>query len=145
MMVFLLFFKGPSNPAQPLCDMNGKCTQEKLALLTEQLGLNDPVVHQYGIYVGGLFHDRDIDFGATYHCDAPCLGISYRTRERGHRRAAPEVPGDPLDRGRRRSIIYLFLGVFLGVIAARNRGRRSTAGSSPSASSSRRSPTTCSR
>jgi peptide/nickel transport system permease protein len=121
MMVFLLFFKGPSNPAQPLCDMNGKCTPERLELLTEQLGLNDGVVHQYGIYVGGLFHDREIDFGATYHCDAPCLGISYRTRE--------EVTGELLQKfpatlsiAVGASLIFLFLGVFLGVIAARNRG-----------------------
>jgi peptide/nickel transport system permease protein len=51
MIVFLLFFKGPSNPAQPLCDLNGKCTPEKLELLTEQLGLNDSIVHQYGVFV----------------------------------------------------------------------------------------------
>ncbi len=79
-IVFVLFFKGPSNPAQPLCDLNGKCTPQKLALLTEQLGLNDSVVHQYAIWAGGIFHGRDIDFGATYHCDAPCLGLSYRSR-----------------------------------------------------------------
>jgi peptide/nickel transport system permease protein len=120
-MVFLLFFKGPSNPAQPLCDMNGKCTQEKLSLLTEQLGLNDSVVHQYGIYVGGLFHDRDIDFGATYHCDAPCLGISYRTREEVTGELIQKFPAT-LSIAVGASIIFLFLGVFLGVIAARNRG-----------------------
>jgi len=30
MIVFALFFLGPNNPAQPLCDLNGKCTPEKL-------------------------------------------------------------------------------------------------------------------
>ncbi len=80
MFVFALFFLGPSNPAQPLCDLNGKCTPEKLALLTEQLGLNDSVVHQYGIWAEGLVKDREISFGAVYPCDAPCLGISYSSR-----------------------------------------------------------------
>lgn len=121
MIVFLLFFKGPSNPAQPLCDLNGKCTPEKLALLTEQLGLNDSVVHQYGIFVGGLFHDREIDFGATYHCDAPCLGISYRSRGEVTSELVSKFPAT-ISIAVGGSIIYLTLGVLLGTIAARNRG-----------------------
>jgi peptide/nickel transport system permease protein len=121
MIVFLLFFKGPSNPAQPLCDLNGKCTKEKLALLTEQLGLNDSVVHQYGIFVGGIFHDREIDFGATYHCDAPCLGISYRSRGEVTKELFQKFPAT-ISIAVGGSIIYLTLGVLLGTIAARKRG-----------------------
>jgi len=80
MTVFALFFLGPSDPARPLCDLNGRCTPEKLALLTEQMGLNNSVVEQYGVWARGLFQDREITYGATYHCDAPCLGISYNTK-----------------------------------------------------------------
>ena len=143
MIVFVLFFKGPSNPAQPLCDLNGKCTPEKLALLTEQLGFNDPMVQQYGIYVGGLFHDREIDFGATYHCDAPCLGISYRTRGEVTAGAAPEVAGHASPS---RSAALDHLPDPRRAASApsppANAAPRSTAGWSPSASSSRPSPTT---
>jgi peptide/nickel transport system permease protein len=121
MFVFLLFFKGPSNPAQPLCDLNGKCTPDKLALLTEQLGLNDSVVHQYGVYVGGFFHDRTISFGPKYHCDAPCLGISYRTRGEVTKELIEKFPAT-LSIALGGSIIYLSLGVLLGTIAARKRG-----------------------
>jgi peptide/nickel transport system permease protein len=121
MIVFLLFFKGPSNPAQPLCDLNGKCTPEKLALLTEQLGLNDSVVHQYGIYVGGFFQDRKIDFGATYDCDAPCLGISYRTRGEVRKELFEKFPAT-ISIAVGGATIYLTLGVLLGTIAARRRG-----------------------
>ena len=121
MFVFLLFFKGPSNPAQPLCDLNGKCTPEKLALLTEQLGLNDSVVHQYGVYVGGFFHDRTISFGAKYHCDAPCLGISYRTRGEVTSELIEKFPAT-LSIALGGASIYLTLGVLLGTIAARRRG-----------------------
>jgi len=121
MFVFVLFFKGPSNPAQPLCDLNGKCTPEKLALLTEQLGLNEPVAKQYLIYVGGFFHDREIDFGATYHCDAPCLGISYRTKGEVTTELLEKLPAT-ISIAIGASVIYLTLGVLLGTIAARNRG-----------------------
>ena len=121
MFVFLLFFKGPSNPAQPLCDLNGKCTPEKLELLTEQLGLNDSVVHQYAIWVGGLFRDREINFGATYHCDAPCLGISYRTRGEVTTELLEKFPAT-LSIAVGGATIYLTLGVLLGTIAARRRG-----------------------
>ncbi|QIG43509.1 ABC transporter permease [Nocardioides anomalus] len=121
MIVFLLFFKGPSNPAQPLCDLNGKCTQEKLALLTEQLGLNDSVVHQYGIWAGGIFHSREIDFGATYTCDAPCLGISYRSRGQVTDELFEKFPAT-ISIAVGGASIYLVLGVLLGTIAARRRG-----------------------
>jgi peptide/nickel transport system permease protein len=121
MIVFVLFFKGPSNPAQPLCDLNGKCTPEKLAILTEQLGLNDSIVHQYGIFVKGLFVDREIEFGATYHCDAPCLGISYRTRGEVTDEMLQKFPAT-ISIAIGGSMIYLTLGVLLGTIAARRRG-----------------------
>ena len=121
MCVFVLFFKGPANPAQPLCDLNGKCTPEKLAILTEQLGFNDSMVNQYGIWVGGLFHDREIDFGATYHCDAPCLGISYRTRGEVTSELVSKFPAT-LSIAVGGAVIYLTLGVLLGTIAAQRRG-----------------------
>lgn len=121
MIVFLLFFKGPSNPAQPLCDLNGKCNKEKLALLTESLGLNDSITHQYAIFVGGLFKDREIDFGATYHCDAPCLGISYRSRGEVTNELFSKFPAT-ISIAVGGSLIYLTLGVLLGTIAARRRG-----------------------
>jgi peptide/nickel transport system permease protein len=121
MIVFALFFKGPSNPAQPLCDLNGKCTKEKLAILTEQLGLNDSIVHQYGIFVGGIFKDREINFGATYHCDAPCLGISYRSRGEVTKELFEKFPAT-ISIAIGGSFLYLTLGVLLGTIAARKRG-----------------------
>jgi peptide/nickel transport system permease protein len=121
MFVFALFFLGPSNPAQPLCDINGKCTPEKLALLTEQLGLNDSVVHQYGIWAKGLVQDREISFGPVYHCDAPCLGISYGTRTEVTKDLLSKFPAT-LSLAIGGSTIYLVVGVILGTMAARVRG-----------------------
>jgi peptide/nickel transport system permease protein len=121
MAVFALFFLGPSDPARPLCDQNGRCNAEKLALLTEQLGLNDSVVHQYGIWAKGLVSDRTIDFGPTYHCDAPCLGISFNTRDQVTDQLKQKFPAT-LSLAIGGSMIYLVLGVVLGTLAARWRG-----------------------
>lgn len=121
MFVFALFFLGPSNPAEPLCNINGKCTPEKLAILTEQMGLNDSVVHQYGIWVKGLFVDREIDFGATYECSAPCLGISFRSKEEVTQGLLERFPAT-LSLALGGAALYLVFGVTLGVLAARWRG-----------------------
>ncbi|WP_232676017.1 ABC transporter permease [Nocardioides sp. R-C-SC26] len=121
MFLFLLFFKGPSDPARPLCDLNGKCTPEKLAILTEDLGLNDSVVHQYGIWAKGLVSDREIKFGATFTCEAPCLGISYRTRGEVRKELVEKLPAT-LSIAVGGATIYLVTGVLLGTIAARKRG-----------------------
>jgi len=121
MAVFALFFLGPRNAAQPLCSLNGKCTPEKLALLTEQLGLNDSVVHQYGIWVKGLFVDRQITLGPTFNCDAPCLGISYSTRGEVTSELLDKLPAT-ISVAIGGGIMYLVLGVVLGVLAARYRG-----------------------
>jgi peptide/nickel transport system permease protein len=82
MMVFALFFLGPTNTADYLCNQNGHCTKEKLQLINDSLGLDKPVVQQYGVWAKGLVHSRTISFGGanTYKCDAPCLGISFITQ-----------------------------------------------------------------
>ena len=121
MFVFALFFLGPSNPAQPLCDLNGRCTPEKLALLTEQMGLNESVVKQYGVWAKGMVQDREISFGPVYHCDAPCLGISYSSRGEVTSELMDKFPAT-LSLAVGGATIYLVLGVFLGTMAARFRG-----------------------
>jgi len=121
MAVFALFFLGPTSPARPLCNLNGRCNDEKLALLTDELGLNDSVVHQYGLWAKGLFVDRTISFGPEFHCDAPCLGISYSTRTEVTQDLKQKFPAT-LSVAIGASAIYLTLVVFLGVIAARYRG-----------------------
>ena len=127
MIVFALFFLGPNNPAQPLCDLNGKCTPQKLALLTDQLGFNESVVSQYGVWAKGLVQDRTITFGGDYHCDAPCLGISYSTRSEVTKDLVHKFPAT-LSLAVGGSLIYLFLGVFLGTMAARFRGTNTDRG-----------------
>ena len=121
MFVFGLFFLGPSDPARPFCDLNGRCTPEKLEILTEQMGLNDNVAHQYAIFVGGLFVDREVQLGAKFNCEAPCLGYSFSTREPVTKDLVDKYPAT-LSLAIGGASIYLVLGVVLGSLAARFRG-----------------------
>ncbi len=120
--VFVLFFKGVANPAGPVCEASGRCTQERLAGIEEAMGLNDPILTQYADFAGGVLAGRTVSFGeAEYDCPFPCLGISYGTRgqitdelkERAPATITLAVGG---------SIIYLVVGVTLGVLAAQRRG-----------------------
>jgi peptide/nickel transport system permease protein len=121
MFVFALFFLGPADPARPLCDLNGKCTPEKLALLTDQMGFDEPVTKQYGVWVKGLFHDRTINMGAEYECSAPCMGISYSSRGEVTTELKDKYPAT-ISLAIGAAALYLIIGVTLGVLAAKVRG-----------------------
>ncbi len=118
MFVFALFFLGPSNPADAICNKNGRCTQERQQLIEHELGLDQNVVPQYGAFVKGLFVDREITMGATYHCDAPCLGISYTTNQEVRKEMVSRYP-ITLSLAIGASIIFLSVGVVMGATAAR--------------------------
>ncbi len=121
MFVFALFFLGPSNPADSICNQNGRCTQERQQALEHALGLDQSVVSQYGAFVKGLFVDREIEMGATYNCEAPCLGISYITRTEVRKDMVEKYPAT-LTLAIGASAVFLFLGVTMGTLAARWRG-----------------------
>jgi len=121
MCVFALFFLGPSNPADAICQRSGRCTAARQAALEHELGLDQSVVSQYGAFVKGLFVDREIQMGATYHCDAPCLGISYISRQEVRKEMIDKFPVT-IAVAVGGSIIFLTVGVTMGALAARWRG-----------------------
>jgi peptide/nickel transport system permease protein len=123
MIVFAIFFLGPSNPAQPVCDgAGGRCTPERLAAIEKAMGLDQPVTAAYGEYMKGIFAGRTIDLGgAEYDCSRPCTGISYGTREEVTDELFRRLPATVLI-AIGGSITYFVLGVTLGSLAARYRG-----------------------
>lgn len=123
MMVFALFFLGPTNTADYLCNQNGHCTPEKLKLIEDSLGLDKPVVEQYGVWAKGLVHSRTISFGGanTYECDAPCFGISFITQTQITDELKKRYPVT-LSIAIGGATLYLLIGVTTGVLSARRRG-----------------------
>jgi peptide/nickel transport system permease protein len=123
MFVFALFYLGPDNPAKPLCDRQQRCTPEKLARLERAMQLDKPVHVAYGQWAKGLVAGRTVTYSDTekYDCSAPCLGISY-TNDREVTTELKEKYPATLSLAIGGSAIYLTLGVFIGVLAARYRG-----------------------
>lgn len=119
---FALFFYGPSDPAKAMCPET-RCTPERLEQITISLGLDRPFLTQYSEYTTGIFTGRHIGEGAAAKdCPAPCFGYSFKF----------SVPVWGFLKGRfpatlsialGSSAIFLALGLLVGVVAARNRGR----------------------
>lgn len=124
MAVFALFWYGPSSPARPIClqETSNRCTAERLANFEEQLGYNNPIYEEYGAYVKGIFAGRTFEIGSsTIDCDAPCLGVSQRTRELVWDELIERLPAT-VSVAAGGAALYLLLGVPIGVAAARRRG-----------------------
>lgn len=120
--VFVLFFKGIPSPAASVCGAQGRCTPERLALIEETMGLNDPLVNQYGTFAKGLVVDRTVTFGqSSYDCPAPCLGVSFGSRSLVTDEFLQRFPAT-VSLAIGASLIYLVTGIGLGVAAARVRG-----------------------
>ncbi len=123
MIVFALFYLGPKNPAQVLCDKQQRCTPEKLAALEHAMELDKPLVVAYGTWAKGLVMGRTIAYSEedVYECSAPCLGISYSSGREVSEELAEKYPAT-LSLALGASLVYLLVGVTTGVVAARYRG-----------------------
>ncbi|MBH5336823.1 ABC transporter permease [Streptomyces pactum] len=115
-ITFFLFFALPSEPAQLACGKN--CGPDALALINENLGLDDPVPVQYWHYLVGIFAGRDFDIG---HCSAPCLGYSFRNSQPVWETILDRYP-TTLSLAFGGAVVFLVIGVSIGMIAAARRG-----------------------
>jgi peptide/nickel transport system permease protein len=121
MLVFALFYKGPTNPARDLCLQNGHCTAAKEKTLEHDMGLDVPLVKAYTQYVGGMFHSRKMFYGTEIDCPWPCLGISYANREPITKQILQKYPATAvLALGG--AILEVVLGIAIGVFVARYKG-----------------------
>ena len=124
MAIFLLFWYGPSSPAQPICDRetNNRCSPERLARYEKSLGYDNPVYEEYAKFAKGVFVGRDITiFPTVYDCPAPCLGYSYRTKVPVWEEMQERLPAT-FSVAIGGAFLYLAFGVPIGVAAARRRG-----------------------
>jgi peptide/nickel transport system permease protein len=113
MAIFLLFWYGPSS---------NRCTQAKLAVYEKTLGYDNPVYEEYGKFVKGIFRDRTLTIASSdYECSAPCLGVSFRTKQPVKEELISRMPAT-FSIAIGGAFLYLLFGVPIGVAAARRRG-----------------------
>jgi len=119
--VFALFFYGPSDPALAYCPET-RCTPQRLENIRTSLGLDRPVVEQYGDYMKGIVAGDDFQAGEiSIKCDAPCLGVSFKLRVNVTDYLWSKFPAT-LSIALGASVIMLLVGVSSGIFAARRRG-----------------------
>jgi peptide/nickel transport system permease protein len=116
---FLMFFALPRDPVTGMCPKN--CNAERLERVRTELGLNDPKVEQYANYMKGIAFGRDLGSAQGGRCDAPCLGYSYVNSEAVTDTFARVVPVT-LSIVLPAAVLWLILGVGLGLISALRRG-----------------------
>ncbi|MCF2531874.1 ABC transporter permease [Yinghuangia soli] len=113
---FFLFFAVPDDPARLSCGKT--CTPDTLAAIRANLGLDQSVPAQYWDYLSGIFVGRDY---GEMRCDAPCLGYSFVNSEPVLDTLLDRFPAT-LSLAFGASVIFLTVGIGVGVVAALNRG-----------------------
>ena len=117
---FLIFAFLPMDPARLTCGKG--CSGPVIEANRHRLGLDVPVQVQYGRFVKGLFVGRTFGEGqARIDCPAPSFGYSFNRHECVTTLIAEAFPVTfSLAIGA--FILWLLLGVSLGVLAARRQG-----------------------
>ncbi|WP_405429607.1 ABC transporter permease [Micromonospora sp. NBC_00617] len=118
-LTFLMFFALPRDPVTGMCPKN--CNPERLERVRDDLGLNDPLISQYAGYMKGIVTGRDLGSAQGGRCDAPCLGWSYVSNEAVSDTIARVLPVT-LSIVIPAAILWLLLGVGLGMVSALRRG-----------------------
>ncbi|HYY12598.1 MAG TPA: ABC transporter permease [Kineosporiaceae bacterium] len=95
---------------------------EAVAAVTEKLGLDDPLLVQYGRFVKGVVVGADYTFGPeTEHCPAPCFGYSFKNHQPVWPLLLQRLPVT-LSLALGAAILWLAGGVAVGVVSALRRG-----------------------
>jgi peptide/nickel transport system permease protein len=102
-IVFALFFIAPHNVAQLLLGKFAAQNQQLVESVTHQLGLDQPIIVQYGHFVWRLMHG---DLGYSYYSHEPVTSLIAA--------AFPVTASLALGA----AVIWLVLGVLIGVLSA---------------------------
>lgn len=114
---FCIFFLGPSDPAGAIC--GPRCTPDRLVQIEHDLGLDKPKTEQFVNYSKGLVVGSDL---GVKKCPAPCLGWSYN-QNRPVRDMVFQAFPVTLSLVVGGVVVYSILGLSLGVLCARFRGK----------------------
>jgi len=124
MVTFAIFFLIPkaagSDPAELY--VGKTATPRDVEATRVKLGLDKPVPIQYARFVKGIVAGRDFDNGPDVtHCAAPCFGYSFKNDQPVWPLLMDRLPVT-ISLALGAAVIWLFGGVFAGVISALRRG-----------------------
>lgn len=119
--VFVIFYAIPSEPARLAC---GKpCTPDRLEQVRRFMQMDRSVLEQYLQFLRGIVAGRTFgDGAAAVHCGAPCFGYSFPLARPVSTLIADRLPVT-LSLALGAAVIWLLVGVGLGVLAALRRNR----------------------
>jgi peptide/nickel transport system permease protein len=121
MVVYAIFALLPFDPAALTCGKN--CRPNLIAANRIRLGYDKPIYFQYWMFLKGVFVGRTYGVGAAaFACGAPSLGYSFRQNSCVTSQLAQALPVT-LSLAIGAVIIWLVIGVGLGILAARFKGR----------------------
>src|SRR3954451_9445159 len=119
-VTFMLFFAIPNNPAALSCGKG--CTPTVIKQTEHKMGLDQPILVQYGNYMKGLVSGRTFGEGtAKNDCPAPCLGFSFRS-DRPVLGLITDAFPITLSISIGAFILWVVLGVSTGILSALKRG-----------------------
>lgn len=119
--VYFIFSLIPVDPARLVCTK--QCTPALVEANRHRLGLDVPVIVQWGRFLLGLFVGRNYGEGAVaFHCAAPAFGYSFNRHECVTTILAKSFP-ITLSLAILAFILWITIGVSLGILAARFKGK----------------------
>src|SRR5262249_14658368 len=121
---FGIFFMVPkltgSDPA--LLYIGKTADQASVEGIRTKMGLDDPVLVQYGKFIKGIAVGRDYNNGPDVtHCPAPCLGYSFKTEQAVWPVLLKRLPVT-LSLALGAAILWLLGGVGAGILSALRKG-----------------------
>ncbi len=119
-VVFLLLYVAPGDPVQEM--VGERADPETIARLRKELRLDDPLPVQYGRFLKGIVAGADYSFGPEKaRCPAPCFGYSFRNNQPVWDLLLDRLPVT-VSLASGAAVLWLVLGVSIGVLSALRRG-----------------------
>ncbi|KJK56687.1 ABC transporter permease [Saccharothrix sp. ST-888] len=118
-LTFAVFYLLPSDPAAQFCGKD--CSADRIVMVRQQMGLDDPLIVQFGRYVLGIFAGQTLGSGQyAVHCGFPCFGYSFQSGQPVWDLMLDRLPASAsLALGA--AVLWLLLGLSAGLLSALRR------------------------
>ncbi len=127
-VVFIIFSLLPFDPAALTCGQ--RCNEQIIEANRIRLGLDKPLYEQYFLFISGIFLGRTYGSGsAAFTCPAPSFGYSFNENACVTNMITEALP-ITINLAVGALIIWLTVGIGLGIVAAKFKNRWPDTGSS---------------